>query len=145
MPLPASVRRFLVAVLSLWAFAPVLSQAPASRIALTDSHFHLTDEDMHAPFAADTSKPAYLDDMKARAAVLAAILGDSAFANLYFDISWDVAPKTATAYLVTNELYRPLWTALTPEARAKVRVENYERLFDAARRKVRAWEAAHAR
>ena len=40
---------------------------------------------------------------------------------------------------------RPLWAALTPEARAKVRVENYERLFDAARRKVRAWEAAHAR
>ena len=40
---------------------------------------------------------------------------------------------------------RPLWAALTPEARAKVRVGNYERLFDAARRKVRAWEAAHAR
>jgi predicted TIM-barrel fold metal-dependent hydrolase len=161
-------------------------------------------EDMDVPFAADTSKPAYLDDMKAlikrhpnttiiwahtglgrvvrpvngHAAIVAAMLADPAFSNLYFDISWDVvakylvaspeavrvaadlinrfpdrflfgtdavAPKTATAYLTTDELYRPLWAALTPEARAKVRVENYERLFDAARRKVRAWEAAHAR
>jgi predicted TIM-barrel fold metal-dependent hydrolase len=160
--------------------------------------------DMDVPFAADTAKPAYLDDMKAlirrhpgttiiwahtglgrvvrpvkgHAAVLASMLSDPAFANLYFDISWDVvakylvatpeaiqvaadlinrfpdrflfgtdavAPKTAAAYLITDELYRPLWNALTPEARAKVRVENYERLFDAARRKVRAWEAAHAR
>jgi hypothetical protein len=32
---------------------------------------------------------------------------------------------------------------LSPDARAKVRVGNYERLFDTARRKVRAWEAAH--
>jgi predicted TIM-barrel fold metal-dependent hydrolase len=161
-------------------------------------------EDMDVPFAADTSKPAYLDDMKAlirrhpnttiiwahtglgrvvrpvkgHAAILAAMLSDPAFSNLYFDISWDVvakylvaspeairisadlinrfpdrflfgtdavAPKTATAYLTTDELYRPLWAALTPEVRTKVRVENYERLFDAARRKVRAWEAAHAR
>ncbi len=135
--------------------------------------------------------PAYLDDMKAlirrhrnttiiwahtglgrvvrpvrgHATILAAMLSDPAFSNLYFDISWDVvakylvaspealrvaadlinrfpdrflfgtdavAPKTATAYLTTDELYRPLWAALTPEARAKVRVENYERLFDAA-------------
>ena len=161
-------------------------------------------EDMDVPFAADTTKPAYLDDMKAlikrhpnttiiwahtglgrvvrpvqgHAAILASMLSDPAFSNLYFDISWDVvakylvaspdaihvsaelinrfpdrflfgtdavAPKTATAYLTTDELYRPLWAALSPEARAKVRVENYERLFDAARRKVRAWEAAHAR
>jgi len=164
----------------------------------------LIHEDMDVPVAADTSKPAYLDDMKAlirrhpnttiiwahtglgrvirpvrgHAAIVAAMLSDPAFSNLYFDISWDVvakylvgspealrvaadlinrfpdrflfgtdavAPKTSAAYLITDELYRPLWAALTPEARAKVRVGNYERLFDAARRKVRAWEAAHAR
>ena len=55
-----------------------------------------------------------------------------------------VAPKDATAYLVTNALYGPLWAALSPEARAKVRVGNYERLFDTARRKVRAWESTHS-
>jgi predicted TIM-barrel fold metal-dependent hydrolase len=54
-----------------------------------------------------------------------------------------VAPANATAYLETNTLYAPLWAALSPDARAKVRVGNYERLFDAARTKVRAWEAAH--
>jgi predicted TIM-barrel fold metal-dependent hydrolase len=56
-----------------------------------------------------------------------------------------VAPKDATSYLVTNALYGPLWAALSPEARAKVRVGNYERLFDTARRKVRAWESTHAK
>ncbi len=146
--------------------------------------------------------PAYLDEMKAlirrhprttiiwahtglgrvvrpvqgHAAIIASMLADPAFSNLYFDISWDVvarylvaspeairisadlinrfpdrflfgtdavAPASASAYLVTDSLYRPLWTALTPEARAKVRIGNYQRLFDAARTKVRAWEAAH--
>ena len=54
-----------------------------------------------------------------------------------------LAPRTAAAYLTTDNLYAPLWAALSPDARAKVRVGNYERLFDTARRKVRAWEAAH--
>lgn len=53
-----------------------------------------------------------------------------------------VAPRTADAYSTTDNMYGPLWAALTPDARAKVRMGNYERLFDAARRKVRAWEAA---
>jgi predicted TIM-barrel fold metal-dependent hydrolase len=53
-----------------------------------------------------------------------------------------VAPTTADAYLTTYRLYAPLWAALSPEARQKVRMGNYERLFDAARKRVRAWEAA---
>jgi predicted TIM-barrel fold metal-dependent hydrolase len=158
--------------------------------------------DMDTPFPADTATPAYLDQMKAlvrrhpnttiiwahtgvgrvvrpvknHAKVLASMLSDPAFANLYFDISWDlvaryvvdspeavritadlidrvpdrcvfgtdaVAPADAQAYLTTNTLYAPLWAALSPDARAKVRVGNYERLFGAARTRVRAWEAAH--
>ena len=54
-----------------------------------------------------------------------------------------VAPKTSEAYFSVYEIYRPLWAKLTPEAREKVLKTNYERLFDAARRKVRAWEAAN--
>jgi hypothetical protein len=42
------------------------------------------------------------------------------------------------------EMYAPLWRQLTPEASAKVRKGNYERLFDEARRRVRAWERAGA-
>ena len=34
----------------------------------------------------------------------------------------------------------PLWPQLTPAASRKVRIGNYERLFDAARTRVRAWE-----
>ena len=37
----------------------------------------------------------------------------------------------------------PLWKLLTPEASEKVRKGNYERLFDEARRRVRAWEKAN--
>jgi hypothetical protein len=36
--------------------------------------------------------------------------------------------------------YDPLWKKLTPDARDKVKRLNYERLFDAARTKVRALE-----
>jgi hypothetical protein len=56
----------------------------------------------------------------------------------------EVAPPSQDHYLKTYHQYRPLWASLTPEARRKVCKSNYERLFDAARRKVRAWEAAHA-
>jgi predicted TIM-barrel fold metal-dependent hydrolase len=161
----------------------------------------LIHNDMDVPFPSDTARAAYLDQMKAlvarhpnttiiwahtgvgrvvrpvknHAAILAALLDDPAFSNLYFDISWDevakylvaspeatrigaalinrfpdrflfgtdaVGPRSAEAWLRTYNIYAPLWAALTAEARVKVRAGNYERLFDSARRKVRAWEAA---
>jgi len=40
-------------------------------------------------------------------------------------------------------MYAPLFEKLTPEASEKLRKGNYERLFDAARVKVRAWEQAN--
>ena len=158
--------------------------------------------DMDVPFPSDTSKPAYINQMRAlikrhpnttiiwahtglgrvvrpvtgHAAVIAAMLEDPAFSHLYFDISWDVvakylvaspeairisaallerfpdrflfgtdavAPTTAAAWFTTDEVYAPLWRALRTDTRDKVRRKNYERLFDAARLRVRAWEAAH--
>jgi len=39
----------------------------------------------------------------------------------------------------------PMVGQLTPEASEKLRQGNYERLFDEARRRVRAWEQAHAK
>ena len=53
-----------------------------------------------------------------------------------------VAPKDTTQYYAVYEMYKPLWALLTPEASAKVRMGNYQRLFDAGRQKVRAWEKA---
>jgi predicted TIM-barrel fold metal-dependent hydrolase len=55
----------------------------------------------------------------------------------------NVAPKNPEAYYGVYEMYAPLWEKLTPEAKAKVLKGNYERLFDAARKKVRAWEKAN--
>ena len=55
----------------------------------------------------------------------------------------EVAPKDQESYTAVFRMYEPLWEALTPEARLAVTKGNYERLFDAAAKKVRAWEAAN--
>ncbi len=57
----------------------------------------------------------------------------------------EVAPKDQASYLKVYDMYAPLFAKLTPEASEKVRKGNYERLFDAARVKVRAWEKANVR
>jgi predicted TIM-barrel fold metal-dependent hydrolase len=55
----------------------------------------------------------------------------------------EVAPSSQEKYLRVYEQYGPLWSLLTKDASEKVRKGNYERLFDEARQKVRAWERAH--
>jgi predicted TIM-barrel fold metal-dependent hydrolase len=55
----------------------------------------------------------------------------------------EVAPKDQKGYLKVHDMYQPLFAKLTPEASEKLRKGNYERLFDEARRKVRAWEKEH--
>src|SRR5690606_21447090 len=54
-----------------------------------------------------------------------------------------VAPTSIDAPMAVYKAYEPLWQQLTPEARQAVLFGNYERLFDAARVKVRAWEKAN--
>ena len=53
------------------------------------------------------------------------------------------APADQSKFLKAFGLYAPLWKSLDAETSAKVRLHNYERLFDAARHDVRVWEAAH--
>jgi hypothetical protein len=57
----------------------------------------------------------------------------------------EVAPTEQTAYLKVYTMYAPLFARLTPDASEKLRKKNYERLFDAARRNVRAWERANVK
>jgi hypothetical protein len=52
----------------------------------------------------------------------------------------EVAPTEQAKYLKVYDMYAPLFAKLTPEASEKVRLTNYERLFDKARHDVRAWE-----
>jgi amidohydrolase family protein len=51
-----------------------------------------------------------------------------------------VAPAGAAPYYRVYDLWLPVWRLLTPETDAKVRMANYERIFDQARRRVREWE-----
>jgi len=53
------------------------------------------------------------------------------------------AAPNQSAYLKTFGVYEPLWNILDPETSRKVRLGNFERIFDDSRRKVRAWETAH--
>ncbi len=55
----------------------------------------------------------------------------------------EVAPPDQAKYMKIYDQYEPLWKMLDPEASRKVRLGNYERLFNEARDKVRSWEAAH--
>jgi hypothetical protein len=56
----------------------------------------------------------------------------------------EVAPRDQESYLKILEIYKPLFDKLTPETKEKIMKTNYERLFNKARTKVRAWEKAHA-
>jgi hypothetical protein len=55
----------------------------------------------------------------------------------------EVAPKDQGGYLKVYRIYEPLFAQLTPTASEQVRKGNYTRLFDEARRRVRAWEKAN--
>ncbi|HMF99516.1 MAG TPA: amidohydrolase family protein [Vicinamibacterales bacterium] len=57
----------------------------------------------------------------------------------------EVAPSDQAKYLKVYTQYAPLFAQLTPQASERVRKGNYQRLFDDARRKVRAWEKAHVK
>lgn len=48
-------------------------------------------------------------------------------------------------YLAVKDILKPLWDKVGPEVANKVMYANHVRLFDTARLKVRAWEAAHAK
>ena len=52
----------------------------------------------------------------------------------------NVALTDKAASFAVFEQYRPLWDTLTPETSEKVRQGNFKRLFDAAAKRVRAWE-----
>ena len=57
----------------------------------------------------------------------------------------EVAPTDQAKYMKVYDIYAPLLARLTPEAREMLLKGNYVRLFDDARRKVRAWEKANVK
>jgi hypothetical protein len=57
----------------------------------------------------------------------------------------NVAPPDQATQLRVYHLWDPIWARLTPEASLKIRKGNYERVFDAARVRVRAWEKVNVK
>ena len=57
----------------------------------------------------------------------------------------NVAPADQATQLRVYDMWEPIWAKLTPEASHKVRVSNYERIFDAARVRVRTWEKTNVK
>ena len=55
----------------------------------------------------------------------------------------EVAPADQQQYLKIYYQYGPLWNLLDKRASDKLRKENYERIFDQAKRSVRVWENSH--
>jgi predicted TIM-barrel fold metal-dependent hydrolase len=57
----------------------------------------------------------------------------------------NVAPPDQATQLRVYDMWQPIWSQLTPAASRAIRRGNYERLFDAARIAVRAWEKANVK
>jgi predicted TIM-barrel fold metal-dependent hydrolase len=57
----------------------------------------------------------------------------------------NVAPTEQANQLRVYEMWNPIWSQLAPDAMRKVTTGNYERIFDAARGRVRAWEQANVK
>jgi predicted TIM-barrel fold metal-dependent hydrolase len=78
-----------------------------------------------------------------------AIANTSAMLNKYPDRflfgTDNVAPADQATQLRVYNLWDPIWAQLTPEASLKIRKGNYERIFDAARASVRAWERTNVK
>jgi hypothetical protein len=56
-----------------------------------------------------------------------------------------VAPAGPAPYFAVFDMWEPVWLQLSPDASLKVRKGNYQRIFDAGRLKVRAWERANVK
>jgi predicted TIM-barrel fold metal-dependent hydrolase len=83
----------------------------------------------------------YLTSTPAAVAAVAAVINKHPQRFLFgSDV---VAPSSIDSPMAVFKAYDPLWKALTPEVSELVRKGNYQRLFDAARVKVRAWEKAN--
>jgi predicted TIM-barrel fold metal-dependent hydrolase len=84
----------------------------------------------------------YAVSSPAASARVAALL--NTYADRFLFGTDTVAPSGPAPYFRVFEMWTPVWKQLSPQASSKVRTGTYERVFDDARRRVRAWEAAQA-
>jgi predicted TIM-barrel fold metal-dependent hydrolase len=130
--------------------APVQGQATAQAAERNPAYRELVEAMLTDP----TLNHVYFDiswDEVAKYAVASpeAIKNTSALLNAFPDRflfgTDNVAPLDQATQLRVFNLWDPIWVQMTPDAIRKVRVGNYERIFDAARVRVRAWEATNVK
>ena len=127
---------------------PVQGQATADTAERSPGHRAIVEDILSDP----TLSHVYFDiswDEVAKYAVASpeSIQGTASMFNKYPDRflfgTDNVAPPDQATQLRVFNLWDPIWALLTPEASLKIRKGNYEKLFDAARISVRAWEKAN--
>jgi hypothetical protein len=144
--LPSTLRKsatvWVALTLGAPAFVVAQTAAPPSGYVVNDAHLHLTNYVQQGADIHDFLKTAkYMLATTGTTEGVADPIGRHADRFLFG--TDEVAPTEQAKYLKVYDMYAPLFAKLTPEASEKVRKGNYERLFDAARAKVRAWERAN--
>lgn len=126
------------------------SQASASATERSPRHLELVEEMLKDPKLKHLNFDISWDEVaKYAVASPEAIENTAALLNKYPDRflfgTDNVAPEDQETQLKVFHLWDPVFAKLTPEAKEKILTGNYERLFDAARQKVRAWEAKNVK
>ncbi len=127
---------------------PVTTSGAAAAAERHEGHLDIVDAMLADPAFSHVSFDISWDEVaKYAVATPASIARVAATLNKYPDRflfgSDTVAPASADAYYKVFDMWAPVWRLLTPEASEKVRRTNYERLFDAGRKRVRDWERAN--
>jgi hypothetical protein len=114
----------------------------------TPSHVSIVDTMLQDPALAHVNFDISWDEVgKYAVATPEAVARVAAMLNKYpnrFLFGTDtVAPAGPEPYFAVFDMWAPVWKLLTADASVKVRKGNYERIFDAGRKRVRAWEEAN--
>jgi predicted TIM-barrel fold metal-dependent hydrolase len=129
---------------------PVQSQAVAGQPTTNPNHLQIVSAVLEDP----TLRHVYFDiswDEVAKYAVATSETRQATaaifekFSNRFLFGTDNVAPPDQAAQLRVFHLWDDVFAKLTPDANLAISRGNYERLFDAARVRVRAWESANVK
>lgn len=126
--------------------APVNTQASVESAQRSISQFDIIDSIIREPRLAHVYFDISWSEVAKYAVRNAAAVEETAeFLNTHADRilfgTDNVAPTDQEKHLEVYRMWDPIWSRLDAEASRKIRTDNYERLFDAARKRVRDWES----
>jgi predicted TIM-barrel fold metal-dependent hydrolase len=127
---------------------PITEQASAASAARPPAHIELIEEVLDDPRMRHVYFDISWDEVaKYATATPESISRVAALLDRYPDRflfgTDNVAPASAEAHFKVFHMWDPVFSRIRPATKTAVTLGNYERLFDAARAKVRAWEKAN--